>query len=303
MKIINFGSCNIDYVYTVDHIVYPGETITSDELEIFPGGKGLNQSVAIAKAGGMVYHVGCIGRNGEMLKNVLIENGVDVSFLKTKECQNGHAIIQLSKSSENSIFLYKGSNYMLTKDFIDEVIDKFTSEDFVVLQNEVNNLKYIIESAYKKGMKIVLNPSPFNDELKEIDFNMISFLILNEIEIECMSGKSSPEESVTRLKEMYPNLKIVLTLGKDGCIYSDRNETLHHPSYRVEVVDTTAAGDTFTGYFITAVSEGKAYKDAIKIASIASAVAVSKKGAAISIPDKNTVLKKLNCLKPNKDKM
>ena len=174
MKILNFGSCNIDYVYSMDHIVKVGETQTTYSLETFSGGKGLNQSIALARAGAEVYHAGCIGNDGEMLLDILNESGVDTSFVKKVDEKNGHAIIQVSAKGENSIFLYPGSNNMVTTEFIDEVLSHFGEGDILLLQNEISNLTYIIEKAYKKKMCIILNPSPINEVIEKIDFNMIS---------------------------------------------------------------------------------------------------------------------------------
>ena len=153
MKILNFGSCNIDYVYSVDHIVLPGETITSGRMEIFPGGKGLNQSIAISRAGSKIYHAGCIGADGEWLCSLLKDNGADVSRLKKTEEKNGHAIIQVSETGENSIFLYPGSNRMLTEEYVESVLDGFGSGDILVLQNETNLIDYIICQAHTRKMK------------------------------------------------------------------------------------------------------------------------------------------------------
>jgi len=297
MKILNFGSCNIDYVYSIEHIVRTGETETTDKLEVFPGGKGLNQSVAIARAGTKVYHAGCIGNDAEILLDTFKSSGVDTSYLKQADAKNGHAIIQVSSQGENSIFLHPGSNHMITNDFTDEVLGGFEKGDIILLQNEINNIEYIVDRAWEKGMVIVLNPSPFDEKLKRLDFNKIAYLILNETEGCEITGESSAEKILLHLKNSYPELKVVLTLGEKGCVYMDKNSGYYQPIFKTKVVDTTAAGDTFTGYFISEISKGTQYKDAIKIASCASAVTVSGKGAAPSIPTEGEVLKALNCLR------
>ena len=152
MKILNFGSCNIDYVYSLDHIVKIGETETTHKLETFPGGKGLNQSIAVAKAGAQIYHAGCVGIDGKILIEILQENGVDISYLKTVNTKNGHAVIQVSSKGENSIFIYPGSNEMITEEYIDFVLDNFDAGDVILLQNEINNVNYIVEKAYQKNV-------------------------------------------------------------------------------------------------------------------------------------------------------
>lgn len=298
MKILNFGSCNIDYVYSLDHIVKSGETENSDCLEIYPGGKGLNQSIAIARAGGEVYHAGCIGSDGEFLLSELEKSGVDTRFVKKVEGKNGHAIIQVDIRGENSIFLYAGSNAMIDRAFIDETLNAFSQNDIIVLQNEINNLKYIVDRAYEKNMTIVLTPAPFNKKIGELDLKKISYLILNETEAEGFSEADTPEEAITFFNKNYPELRIMLTLGSRGCIYGDKNSLLTCPAYEVKAVDTTAAGDTFTGYFVTGISKGMDLHEILKTASVASAISVSKAGASPSIPCFDEVEALISVLKP-----
>lgn len=298
MKILNFGSCNIDYVYSLDHIVRVGETEASYRRDVFAGGKGLNQSIAIARAGASVSHAGCIGDDGEMLRDILFDSGVDVSYLRTVDAPNGHAIIQVSVNGENSIFLYGGSNELISTQFVDEVLSSFEKGDIIVLQNEINDVDYIVRKAYEKGMSVVLNPSPFNEKIAKIDFTMISYLILNEVEAKEITGSETPEESLVFFERNYPSLKIMLTLGEKGCVFMDSEYQIWQPCFKVDVVDTTAAGDTFTGYFVSEVAKGTPYGDVLKIASAASAIAVSRNGAAPSIPTFDEVISKLDTLTP-----
>lgn len=300
MKILNFGSCNIDLVYSVDHIALPGETIGSSSLELFPGGKGLNQSIAAARAGANIYHAGCIGNDGSMLRQVFEENNVNISFLKTLDAKTGHAMIQLDKNAENSIVLYGGTNKMISRELVDEVIDSFNEGDIILLQNELNELEYIIDKAYGKGMRIVLNPAPFTNDLKNLPLHKISWLILNEIEAKEFGNKESPEENLVHLKECYPDTEIIITVGKKGSMYMDNGEIYRQMSYKVESVDTTAAGDTFIGYFITNIANGKDVKEALKMSSVASALTVSRKGASSSIPYIGEVMEMQNKLSENK---
>lgn len=294
MKILNFGSCNIDFVYSLDHIVAPGETETTHKLQTFPGGKGLNQSVALSRAGAEVYHAGCLGSDGDMLLEVLKEAGVDVSYIKTVDAKNGHAVIQVSKEGANSIFLYPGSNEMITPALIDEVLADFAKEDILLLQNEISNCEYIVNKAYEKGMQIVFNPSPFNADIAKIDLNKITYLILNEVEAMGFSKSDKPEESLVYFERNYPSLKIMLTLGENGCVYKDSGCEVHQEAFLVEAVDTTAAGDTFTGYFVSGISVGADIAQVLKIASAASAIAVSRDGAAPSIPERDEVMSALD---------
>lgn len=290
MKILNFGSCNIDYVYSLDHIVENGETESTQRLETFCGGKGLNQSIALKKAGADVCHAGLIGEGGDFLVDFLRENGVDVTFLKRIREKNGHAIIQVAKNGDNSIFLYPGSNALLTEEYIDDVLSSFGAGDWLLLQNEINKLLYIVERAYARGMNIILNPSPYNAAIDEIDFSKVSYLILNEIEAKEISKRATPAEALSYFAENFPRLKVVMTLGKRGSVYRDAHTQVLCPSFRVETVDTTAAGDTFTGYFAVGMARGRDVNDALTTASCAAAVSVTRNGAAPSIPSMEEVL-------------
>lgn len=294
MRILNFGSCNIDYVYSLDHIVAPGETETTHKFEIFPGGKGLNQSIAVARAGAKVFHAGCVGGDGDILTDVLKDSGVDISLLSRTDGKNGHAVIQVSRDGENSIFLYPGSNELVTKEYVDSVLETFGEDDILILQNEISNVNYIVEKAYQKKMQIILNPSPFNEKLKKVDFNKLSYIILNEVEAKEISGCDEIEKSIDFMKTNFPQLKIMLTLGKRGCLYADGKNEIRQNAFKVTAIDTTAAGDTFTGYFVAELSRGTEYDKILKIASAASAIAVSRKGAAPSIPRMEEVVEFLD---------
>ena len=201
MKVLNFGSLNIDYVYTVDHIVRGGETISSEKTETFPGGKGLNQSIALARAGVPVYHAGAVGEDGEMLLELCRANGVDTRFIRRTEGRNGHTVIQVDRNGQNCILLFGGSNQKQTKEHIDEVLSHFEAGDMLVLQNEVNHLDYLIDRAWERGMVIVLNPSPFDDKLKACDMTKVAYFLVNEVEAEQMTGESDPAKQPERLLE------------------------------------------------------------------------------------------------------
>lgn len=299
MKIVNFGSCNIDHVYCVPHIVRPGETIAAGELETFPGGKGLNQSIALARAGATVYHAGRIGRDGQMLLDVLQKDGVLLDYLQIADGPTGHAIIQLSDDGENSIVLFGGGNRAIEKTYVDAVLSHFASGDVLLLQNEINDVDYVVEKAFEKGMTIALNAAPFGPNVKEIDLSKLTYLIVNEIEAAGVGGKATVEENLAEIRRRYPALSVVLTLGKQGCLYADGDRCLRHPIYEVAVVDTTAAGDTFTGYFLASMLSDGDVGTALKTASVASALAVSKKGAATSIPYRDEVRAAMKTLKPH----
>ena len=293
MKVLNIGSMNLDYVYNVDHIIQPGETQATDGINIFLGGKGINQSIAVAKAGAEVYHGGLIGNDGQPFIDACKEYGVNSKYIRQVDSKSGHTIIQIDKNAQNCILLYGGANQMLTKEYIDEVFEGFDREDILLLQNEVNMLPYIIDKAYEKGMQIALNPSPFNDKLKEVDMSKISIFLMNEIEGGQITGLEAPEDILAKVVEMYPKAKIVLTLGKDGAIYAEGETRYQQPIFKVEAVDTTAAGDTFTGYFLAGLIEGMPIPDILKMSAKASSIAVTREGAVPSIPYREEVMEAL----------
>ncbi|MCR5762998.1 MAG: ribokinase [Treponema sp.] len=291
MKFLNFGSLNLDIVYKVPHIVAPGETVSSYDITVAPGGKGLNQSVALSRAGGNVYHAGMIGEDGGLLIDVCNENNINSKYIIVKKEKTGNALIQVSDAGENSIVLFGGANKTNTKNFVDSVLSDFGENDVILLQNEINLVDYIIERAYEKKMKIVLNPSPFNKELSACDFNKVSLFFINEVEGEQITGKKSPDEILKEMNVLYPESAKVLTLGKQGCIFSKGDKVFKCGIYPIPVVDTTAAGDTFTGYFCYLYFEKKLpVQEVLDTATKASALAVSRKSAVPSIPVMKEVL-------------
>lgn len=294
MRVLNIGSMNLDHVYDVDHIVQPGETEATGEMKIHLGGKGMNQSVALAKAGVEVYQGGMIGDDGQPFLDACKEFGVHADYIKQIETKTGHAIIQIDSSAQNCILLYGGANQKLTEAYVDEVLAGFGSEDILLLQNEVNMLPYIVDKAYEKGMQIALNPSPFNEKLNAVDMGKISIFLLNEVEGGQITGLTEPDDIIAKLLELYPHAKIVLTLGKDGAIYADSTQKHFQPIFKVQAVDTTAAGDTFTGYFLAGLCENMPIPEALKMSAKASSIAVSRAGAVPSIPYREEVLKALS---------
>lgn len=284
MRVCNFGSLNLDYVYKVDHFVMPGETLSAKAQQVNPGGKGLNQSIALARAGVEVFHAGCIGLGGDKLKNTLVENGVNVDFLRDVDEIQGNAVIQVNNAGENCILLFGGSNQCISSEQIDETLSKFSEGDYLVLQNEINKLDEIIEKAYLRGIKIVLNPSPFVEELKALDFNKISWILINEVEGAQLTGETDPIKVLTAIRSKYEKLNVVLTLGENGAYCSTCDQQIYSPAIKTSVVDTTAAGDTFTGYFLASLLEGKSLEACMERASKAASISVSRPGAAESIP-------------------
>ncbi len=289
MKILNFGSLNLDYVYDVEHFVQPGETMSSKGLYINCGGKGLNQSIAAAKAGNMVFHAAYLGKGGEVLEDKLAKNGVDTSLIGRMEESCGHAIIQVDSSGQNCILLYGGTNQLLTKKYIHETLDKFGSDGLVLLQNETNLVGYIMEEAHKRGLKIALNAAPMDEKVLKYPLELLDWLIVNEVEGKQIAGCEKDEEILPVLKQKYPYMNILLTLGSKGAICFSQGETYKIECFQVEVVDTTAAGDTFSGYFLYGMLNGKSIPQSLLLATTASALAIGKKGASDSVPLKEEV--------------
>ncbi|MGM9974471.1 MAG: ribokinase [Clostridiaceae bacterium] len=290
MKIINIGSLNIDYVYQVDDFVAGGETKLSESMKIFSGGKGLNQSIALRRAGAEVYHGGLIGSDGSFLKELLQREGVNTDFISNVEGSTGHAIIQVNKHGENCILLFGGANQLFTAEGIDAILTRFNKGDYVLLQNEINHMDYIINRAYDLGLKIILNPSPINDRLKSYPLDKVSTFILNEVEGCELTGRDEPEFILEELTSKYPDSEIVLTLGSKGVIYGHKEERIYVPAKKVIPVDTTAAGDTFTGYYLSGILMDKTVKEALELATAAAALSVTRAGAAPSIPVLSEIL-------------
>lgn len=298
-NILNFGSLNIDYVYAVDHIVKEGETESSSGYQIFAGGKGLNQSIALARAKSQVFHAGKIGREGLFLKEALEKEGINSTYLTVDQGANGHAIIQRSIKGENSIVLYPGANHKITEHDVDTVLADFEAGDVLVCQNEISSMEYLLDAAFKKGLNIAWNPSPITSLVEKTDLSRITWLVINEIEGQSITKKADPREILQVLGKQYPKLSVVLTLGKDGSVFQGNEQQIWQESFSVPAVDTTAAGDTFFGYLMSQLA-GKeqakeTVKEALRLASAAAALAVSKEGAVPSIPCMEEVREFLLC--------
>ena len=294
MRILNFGSLNIDYVYNVDHFVQKGETISASMLNVYAGGKGLNQSIALSRAGAEVWHAGAVGKDGAFLLELLKKEKVDTAFIKIlADVQTGNAVIQNDCQGENCIILYGGANRSINQPMVDEVLNEFGENDYLILQNEISEVPYMAEQAHNKGMRVGLNPSPLDEKIFKINFDCIDCLILNEIEaLSLVAGTSDKEEKklLEAVTEYFPQAEIVMTLGEKGALAVKAGEIFRQEAYRVQAVDTTAAGDTFTGYYLAERLQGSGINESLAIAAQASAIAVSRKGAAPSIPLKEEVL-------------
>lgn len=285
MKILNFGSMNIDYVYQVDHFIRPGETFASISMAAGCGGKGLNQSIALAQAGNEVYHACKIGAEGGFLVEKLREKGVDTRYILPGEGSCGHAIIQVDPQGQNCILLYGGTNQQMTEKFIDSVLADFGPGDVLVLQNELNLTGYMIEKARERGMDVAFNAAPFDEKIATYPLEKLSYLVLNEVEGAALAATADEDAIPGILREKYPNVNILLTLGKRGCVwYGADGSQVKGKAITVEAVDTTAAGDTHFGFFLRGILDGQTVEEALKLAAVASGIAVTRPGAADSVP-------------------
>jgi ribokinase len=289
MTIYNFGSLNIDHVYRIDHSAAPGETVACDDFSMYAGGKGANQSIAIARAGGTVCHVGKIGYDGLWMVENMKNDGVDTQNIFTSTKPTGHAIVMVDRFGQNSIVIYGGTNKDITTDEIDTVLSKCQPKDIVLLQNEISNVGYLISQAADIGLEVVFNPAPMTSDVFSYALENISMLIINEREGQMLSGKTVHEDIISAIIKKYPHSKVVLTLGENGAVYADGSSRVVVHGCQVDVVDATGAGDAFIGYMLAGIQKGKPIEYCMSFANKAAALSVTRKGATASIPMFNEV--------------
>lgn len=284
-KALVIGSINIDKVYELEHIVRPGETVSSRKYRTAWGGKGLNQAIALSRGGADTALAGCVGAPElEALTAVCAEAGVDAARIRARSVTTGHAIIQVDANGQNCIIVEPGANGTVDPDDIAAFLEGYGTGDILLTQNEISHMPEVLRAAHEKGLTVVLNPSPFSAEILSWPLECVDIFLVNEIEGEALSGESAPEKILDTLRRRFPRAAIVLTLGHDGAMYADKTERFSVPARRVTAVDTTAAGDTFTGYFLAILLRGGTPKDAMEIAATAAAIAVTRPGAVPSIP-------------------
>lgn len=295
MKVLNLGSLNIDKTYLVEHFAEAGETIQATTHEEFCGGKGLNQSIALAKAGADVFHAGYVGPDGSILLETLKKAGVKTELIRKVHEPSGHAIIQVNREGQNKITIFGGANSNISSEYIDEVLEHFTQDDMLLLQNEIPNVTYAMKKAKNKGLTVAFNPSPINSSIQNYDLMQTDYFILNEVEGRKLANTytEDAEEILRNLRRKYPKAVFVLTLGDKGSYYADTSAVFHQEIFPTKVIDTTGAGDTFTGYFLAGIAAGRPPKEAMRYASLASSISVSRQGASPSIPNYEEVRLKM----------
>lgn len=284
MKFLVVGSMNYDHVYRMKHIVRAKETAAADSMETVSGGKGLNQAVALAKAGAAVWMAGAVGSDGEELLQTLQRYGVRTDCVRRTAGRSGHAVIQVEESGQNAILLYGGSNQCVTEDDLETALGEAAPGDWLVLQNEINLTGKAIELGNQKGMRIALNPSPFSDAVPDWELQKVSLFFLNEVEGMQITGETDEKRMQEALMRMFPKAEVILTLGEQGAVRLSGGKRLFQPALAVPVTDTTAAGDTFTGYYLAAKARGFDPKEGMYLAAKAASLTIQKKGAAPSIP-------------------
>lgn len=287
MKILVYGSINIDLTFLVDHIAGPGETIGGLSLEKSAGGKGANQAAALAKAGMPVYLAGKIGGDGRFILDLLRSYGVDTAYVAEYGGATGQALIQVDKKKQNAIIVYPGGNGSISAEEINRTIGDFSAGDIVVFQNETACTGELMEAAKNRGLKIHFNPSPCDEKIEGLPLEAVDVFFVNEIE--GMALARVPADTpcplvVDALVKRFPGSEILLTAGKDGAYYGFRDIRERGVVVDTPVVDTVGAGDTFTGYYIAARCRNYTVAEALETACKAASIAVSRKGAMEAMP-------------------
>lgn len=296
-KILIVGSINMDIVNSVKQFPLPGETIHSLGTAYFPGGKGANQAVAAARAGGDCVMIGAVGEDSfaDTLIGSLRDNGIATEHVLRRSGTSGVAIITVNGDGENNIILSEGANGGMTAADVASAIPDWSEFDAVLLQNEIpwETTLSVIHSASSNGVRVLYNPAPAVKIADEV-FPHIDTLVINETEAAVISGITiSDEDSVYAAADWVLNKgasNVIITLGEKGCVHKNAHtDALTIPAFRVKPVDTTAAGDTFLGAYATASVEGKSTEEALQFAAAAAALAVTKAGAQTSIPSRDEI--------------
>ncbi|MDT8893737.1 ribokinase [Halomonas sp. I1] len=288
----NFGSINLDHFYRVPHLVRPGETLAGHDYRVGLGGKGANQSLAMARAGGRVQHWGRLGRHDAWAKELLEQAGVDTDTIALVDEPGGHAIIQVDDQGENAILLFPGANHGFDETTLDELIEATDPGDWLLAQNECNALAMALERAHARGLHIAFNPAPMTEDVAALPLELCQLLFVNRGEAEALTGLAegtAADALLEALSARLPATETVLTLGGDGAWYQHGATRLFQPPLPVTPRDTTAAGDTFIGYYLAARQAGMPAATCLERAATAAAIGVQRLGATESIPELDEV--------------
>ncbi|SNS54026.1 ribokinase [Anaerovirgula multivorans] len=275
----------MDYVYTVKELPRKGETLLVETFIENPGGKGANQAVAAKRLGAEVTMIGAIGKDivGNKLKENLEKEGINVKNVKKVDFPSGNAMITVDQNGNNTILVYPGANLHIEKEDIDRCEGIIKDNDFIILQLEIS-IDTVLQAAKlgkKNNKKVILNPAPAKDLPEEI-YQYIDYITPNETELTAMTGIEDIELAARELiKKGAKN--VVVTLGEEGCYFLGKEE-LKVPSFKVEAIDTTAAGDSFNAALAIALGEGKEIEEALKFCNAVGAISTTKRGAQTSLP-------------------
>ncbi|WP_121060915.1 ribokinase [Chachezhania antarctica] len=281
MTIWNLGSINADMIYTVPRLPAGGETLAATALRQFLGGKGANMSVAAARAGGHAAHIGAVGADGAWAKRRMTEYGVDTRHIAELGGATGHAIIAVEPSGENQILIWPGTNRTIPEDLIGTALTEAASGDILLIQNETNAQDIAARIGRDMGLKVAYAAAPFEAAAVQAVLPFLDILVLNAVEAEQLA------DATGTMPGDLPVAHVVITLGADGARHIDtvRGEDTSYPAVPVEAVDTTGAGDTFTGYLMAGLDRGMPMAQAIGLAMQAAALMVTREGTADVIPD------------------
>ena len=279
MTIYTLGSINADHFYRLPHLPQPGETLACSDYSTGLGGKGANQSVAAARAGASVVHIGAIGPEGAWMCERLAGFGVDCTHVATLDVPSGHAIINVDAGGENSIVIFAGANRAVTMAQVEVALAQAEVGDVLLLQNETNLTVETARFAQEQGLKVVYSAAPFDAAAVQRILPFVSLLLVNEGEAAQLRGALGLPEGQVPVADM------VTTRGaKDALWQSRAGAEFAVPALKVEARDTAGAGDTFAGYLAAGLSEGMEPKDAMCLASAAAALKVTRAGTADAIP-------------------
>lgn len=304
MTLFNLGSINRDLVYSVDHFVQAGETLACQARHDFAGGKGYNQSIALAAGGARVVHIGAVGSDGaELLAQLNASNVQTQSIEVCPECPTGHAIIQVNPDGQNCILIHPGANHKITVNAVEKALATAQSGDYFLAQNETSAIPESIALAHQLGLKIALNPAPMTAPVATWPLTLVDYLIVNEIEARALITFLAPQNASSTSQALSPSLPtegealllalhaclpkttVVVTLGKAGAVaITPEGHPFQQPAFQVKAVDSTAAGDTFTGFLLASLSQNQSLDQALLVASAAAAISVTRPGASSSVP-------------------
>lgn len=285
MAVWNFGSINADYFYSVPHIPGRGETLAATNFATGLGGKGANSSVAAARAGAEVFHIGAVGADGAWATERLASYGVDTRHVATVKAPTGHAIINVAEDGENAIVILAGANVDQPSSAALLALGAARPGDYLMLQNETAHQATVAEAAQKAGLKVVYSAAPFSERAVRNVMRFADLLVMNEIEAKQLSA--ALDTDIAKLDVPH----ILITKGSDGASWLDTGagtETYQH-AFKVDPVDTTGAGDTFAGYMVAGLDQGLGVAAALRLASAAAALKVTRAGTADAIPARQEV--------------